>query len=136
MFHQGTVAKIGPTAFTVYCCIKAHVDYHDGSAVPSEKELAEQVALSERQIQRALKVLEGQGLLVKDREGRQNVYRVKEKFLVENSTLTWEHLPAQFKRARQELQALLAGTLQSGKLITVEKQTIENPVFGDQVLGD
>ncbi len=139
MFLQGTVREMGTTGFTVYCCIKAHVDFTQGSAVPSEKELAEQIGLSERQIQRSLKALEKQGLLVRDKEGRQNVYRVKEKFLVEGKSLTWDHLPAHFKKARQELQALLAGEVTSGKLITVEKQTVNNPVFlesGDHVVGD
>lgn len=144
MFIQGTVAEIKPTAFTVYCCIKAHVDFHDGRSIPLEKDIVAQTGLSERQVQRSLKVLEKHGLLVRDKEGRQNVYRVKEKFLIrdadtkgKNATLTWEHLPAQFKRVRQELHALLTGVLQHGKLITVEKQGTETPVFfGDQVLGD
>jgi DNA-binding transcriptional ArsR family regulator len=144
MFIQGTVADIGSTAFTVYCCIKAHVDFNNGHSLPLQKDIVTQTGLSERQVQRSLKVLEKQGLLVRDKEGRKNVYRVKEKILLtganmegKNAILTWEHLPAQFKRARQELQALLNGALKSGKLITVEKPTTEKPVFfGDQVLGD
>lgn len=133
MFVQGTVAKIGVYAWTVYTCIKAHADFNDGLSVPSQKDIIAQTGLSERQVQLSLKVLEKEGLLTKTKEGRSNVYRVKEKLVDKNTVVTWDHLPAALKKARQELQNfLLTGNAKDAKIIHIEHLTL-NVVQGDHV---
>jgi DNA-binding transcriptional MocR family regulator len=132
MFKQGTVAKIGVYAWTVYCAIKAHTDFNDGSSVPSQKQLCDETGLSERQIQLSLKVLEDEGLLTKSKEWRKNVYRLKEKLVDDQTVITWETPPAALKKARQELHNfLLTGNAKDAKVIHVEHLTI-NVVQGDQ----
>jgi DNA-binding transcriptional regulator YhcF (GntR family) len=134
LFLQGTVAEIGCSAFTLYCAIKAHTDYHNGTSIPSQKELAEQTGLSERQIQMSLKVLEKHGLLERKKEWKRNVYQLREKIILDNAVATWTYLPAGLKRARQELQNfLLTGDAKDAKVIHIEKLVIENLVIGDQV---
>jgi DNA-binding transcriptional regulator YhcF (GntR family) len=135
MFLQGTVAKIGSTAFTVYCALKAHADFNDGLSIPSEKEIAEQTGLSERQIQRSLKLLEAEGLVVRKKEWKRNVYRLKEKMLDEKVVVTWDYLPAAFKKARQELQNyLMTGDTKDAKIIHIEHlELIINLFQGDQI---
>jgi predicted transcriptional regulator len=133
MFKQGTVAKIGVYAWTVYCAIKAHADFNDGFSVPSQKQLCEETGLSERQIQLSLKVLEEEGLLTKSKEWKRNVYRLKEKLVDDQTVITWDHLPSALKKARQELQNfLLTGNAKDAKIIHIEHLTI-NVVQGDQV---
>jgi predicted transcriptional regulator len=107
MFKQGTVAKIGVYAWAVYTCIKSHADFNDGLSFPTRKQLSEETGLSERQVQRSLKVLEKEGLLTKSKDWNRNVYRIKEKLTDKQTVITWDHLPAALKKARQELQNFL-----------------------------
>jgi hypothetical protein len=140
MFLQGTVAEIGASAFTVYCAIKAHTDFNTGSSFPSQKLLAQQTGFSERQIIKSLHVLEQHGLLEKNREHTRNVYRLKERLVLDSKTVaTWDYLPAALKKARQELKNFaLTGELKDAKVIHIEIQslTIETLITGDQVQGD
>jgi DNA-binding transcriptional regulator YhcF (GntR family) len=132
MFKQGTVAKIGVSAWAVYTCIKAHADFNDGLSLPSRKQVAEETGLSERQVQRSLKILEDEGLLTKAKEWKRNVYQIKEKLTDKETIVTWDHLPSALKRARQELQNfLLTGNSKDAKIIHVEHLTI-NVAQGDQ----
>jgi DNA-binding transcriptional regulator YhcF (GntR family) len=134
LFLQGTVAEIGCSAFTLYCAIKAHADFHNGTSIPSQKELAEQTGLSERQIQMSLKVLEKHGLLERKKEWKRNVYQLREKIILDNAVATWTYLPSGLKQARHELQNfLLTGDAKDAKVIHIEKLVIENLVIGDQV---
>ncbi len=132
MFKQGTVAKIGVYAWAVYTCIKSHADFNDGFALPTRKQISEETGLSERQVQRALKILEEDGLLSKSKEWKRNVYRIKEKLVDKNTVVTWDHLPAALKKARQELHNfLLTGNAKDAKIIHIEHLTI-NIAQGDQ----
>jgi biotin operon repressor len=122
MFLQGTVSKIGVTAYAVYSCIKAHTDFNDGLAFPSQKVIAEQTGLSERQVQLSLKVLEQEGLLVRSKDWKHNVYRLKEKITGEKVIISWDYLPAALKKARQELQNyLMTGDTKDAKIIHIER---------------
>jgi DNA-binding transcriptional regulator YhcF (GntR family) len=140
MFLSGTVAKIGTTAYGVYSCIKAHADFNDGLSIPSQKDIAEQTGHSERQVQLSLKVLEREGLIVKSKEWKRNVYRLKEKIVLDdqNTVITWDHLPAVLKKARQELHNYLqTGDAKDAKIIHIEKLELTiNLVQGDLVQGD
>jgi DNA-binding transcriptional regulator YhcF (GntR family) len=136
MFLQGTVAKIGVYAYAVYSCIKAHADFNDGLSIPSQKDIATQTGLSERQIQRALKVLEEEGLVSKSKEWKRNVYRLKEKLMLEDqkTVITWDHLPAALRKARQELHNyLMTGDAKDARIIHIDKLELTvNLVQGDQ----
>lgn len=128
------MAEIGCSAFTLYCAIKAHADFHNGYSIPSQKALSEQTGLSERQIQKSLRVLVEHGLLEKRKEWKRNVYQLREKILLDDAVATWTYLPSTLKRARQELQDfLLTGDAKDAKIIHIEKLVIENLVVGDQI---
>jgi DNA-binding transcriptional regulator YhcF (GntR family) len=133
MFLQGTVAKLGAYAWIVYTCIKAHTDFNDGTSLPLLKDIVKQTGLSERQVHRALKILEEEGLLIKSKEWKRNVYRLREKLVVDEYTMiTFDHLPAAFKKARQEIHNYLqTGNAKDAKVIHIERLTI-NIVQGDQ----
>ena len=134
MVLQGTVAKVKPSAWAVYCVIKAHADFNDGLSIPSQKDIADQTGLSERQVQLSLKVLEQEGLLIKTREWKRNVYRLKEKLLLDDAVITWDHLPRALKQARQEIHNYLQGELKENKIIHIEKLELTvNLIQGDQI---
>jgi hypothetical protein len=132
MFKQGTVAKIGVYAWATYTCIKSHADFDDGLSIPTRKQISQETGLSERQVQRSLKILEDEGLLTKSKEWKRNVYRIKEKLVDKQTVITWDHLPSALKKARQELHNfLLTGNSKDAKFIHIEHLTI-NVAHGDQ----
>jgi DNA-binding transcriptional regulator YhcF (GntR family) len=113
---------------------KAHADFNNGLSVPSRKQISHETGLSERQIQRALNILEDEGLLIKTKRWKHNVYRLKEKLEDDQTVITRDHLPAALKKARQELHNfLLTGDSKDAKIIHVEHLTI-NIVQGDQTI--
>jgi DNA-binding transcriptional regulator YhcF (GntR family) len=124
MFAQGTVAKIGAVAYCVYSCIKSHADFHDGRSLPSQKEIANETGLSERAVQKSLKILEQHGLIERSKEWKHNIYRLKERMVVEDrrAVITWTYLPAALRQARQEIQKFLMTDDCSGaKVVNIER---------------
>jgi hypothetical protein len=136
LFRQGTVAEIGGSAFTVLCCIKSYMDFNNGAAVPSQKQIALETGFSERQVQKSLKVLEDNGLLIREKVLKSYKYQLRERIILDDHTVvSWTHIPKTLSKARQELQNfLLTGTTADAKIIHihVEKLIIENPVAGNQ----
>ena len=80
LIKEGTIAKIGATAWAVYCVIKAHSDMKTGAAWPGVKHIAELMGVSEDTVNRALKVLVEHKLVTIEKRGRQNRYMITEKF--------------------------------------------------------
>jgi hypothetical protein len=85
-------------------------------------------------------MLEEHGLLEKTREQKRNIYRLKERLVIDDKMVaTWDYLPATLKKARQELHNFaLTGELKDAKIIHIEihNLTIETFVAGDQVKVD
>jgi hypothetical protein len=141
MFLQGTVAEIGLSAWGVWCCIKAHCDFHNGLSIPSEAVIAKQTGLSERQVKRSLKILVEHNLLEKHKEWKHNVYRLREKIVLEDkdgvarAIATWTYLPAVLRKARQELQNfVLKGDTKDAKIVNIKKLELNiSIVQGDQI---
>jgi DNA-binding transcriptional regulator YhcF (GntR family) len=140
MFAQGTVAKIGAVAYCVYSCIKSHADFHDGLSIPSQKDIARETGLSARGVQKALKVLEEQGLIERRKEWKQNIYRLRERVIVENkqAVITWDYLPAALSQARQEIHKfLMTGDYAGVKIINIDRLEVNiNEVNINIVQGD
>jgi DNA-binding transcriptional regulator YhcF (GntR family) len=137
MFAQGTVAKIGAVAYCVYSCIKSHADFHDGLSIPSQKEIARETGLSERAVQKSLKILEEHGLIERSKEWKHNVYRLKERMLVEDkrAIISWTYLPAALRQARQEIHKfLMTGDYSGAKVVNIERLEVTiNIVQADRI---
>jgi DNA-binding transcriptional regulator YhcF (GntR family) len=137
MFAQGTVAKIGAVAYCVYSCIKSHADFHDGLSIPSQKEIARETGLSERAVQKSLKILEEHGLIEWSKEWKHNVYRLKERMLVEDkrAIISWTYLPAALRQARQEIHKfLMTGDYSGAKVVNIERLEVTiNIVQADRI---
>ena len=132
MFESGDVANMGPTAFTVYACIKAHASFKTGEAFPGLEALARLTGLSERQIRRALRDLETMGYLSTERDGRRNRYTIREKINFADQhgrpagTASWDYAPLAVEATRAELKNFLCtGETATAGTIHIERVVIE-----------
>ena len=133
MFESDAAAKIGPYAFTVYCAIKSHVDFHTGEAFPSIGALSNKTGISERQIKSALATLEKHGFLRRQKVGRSNHYVLRESVPIldrENGTMaaaaSWDYIPMMVRNAVDDLKNVtLSGDLNGAKIIHIETMHVE-----------
>lgn len=133
MFENETASKIGPYAFTVYCAIKSHADFHSGEAFPSVGALAKKTGISERQIKSALVTLEENALLRKEKIGRSNHYVLREHIPILESTsgevaalATWDYAGMAVKYAVQDLKnVVISGDLNGAKIVHIERMHVE-----------
>lgn len=126
MVASGDVAKMGPYAVTTYLVIKAHTNFSTGRAFPAIETICEKSGISKRQVIECLKTLEDFGYLTKEREGRKNVYRLREKVEVFDTegrpaaVATWDYLPSTVKEAQAELRNFLMSGAVDGKIVMIE----------------
>ena len=111
MIESGDIATIGPYAVTVYLVIKSYTNFSTGYAFPSVELIAEKAGISEVQTKRCLKILADHGFLTKEKKGRRNVYRLREKINIADkktgrptAVATWDYLPNTVEAARAELR--------------------------------
>ncbi|WP_422394472.1 helix-turn-helix domain-containing protein [Nitrospirillum amazonense] len=103
-----------PYATVVYLVIKAHASFRDGMAFPSVQTIATKAGISRRQVVKSLHALEAAGYLSRERRGRRNHYRVREKVEIRNpagmpaAVATWDYLPSTFMDALDQLRGILA----------------------------
>lgn len=133
MIENGDAARMGGTTFLIYCVVKAHTNFKDGSAFPSVETIAGRSGVSNRQVIRALQTLEENGYLTKSKQGRHNVYTLREKVTMNDSSgrpaavATWDYLPATVEAARAELRHfMMTGDERAPQVISIDKLVIEN----------
>jgi DNA-binding transcriptional ArsR family regulator len=80
MIDDGELAKMGPSAFATYCVIKSHANFSTGKAFPSVETMCKKSGISERQVKRDLLTLEQHGYIVKEKQGRSNLYTLRAKY--------------------------------------------------------
>jgi len=131
MIVSGDVAKLGTPATVVYLVIKAYSNYSTGLAFPGTELIAEKAGLSERHVIRSLKTLEEAGYLTKKRRGRSNLYTLREKVEIQDTTgrpsavATWDYLPSTVKAAQAEIRNLvLTGSDKDLSIIHIERLSI------------
>lgn len=139
MYDSGDVAKMGSHALNVYLAIKSHVNFESGKSWPSIDTIATKAGISDRQVMRELKTLEEFGYLTLAKEGRKNVYTLREKVALIDETgqpsavATWDYLPATVKVAQAELKNYMQTGVNDGRIIHIETLTLN---IGQLVIGD
>lgn len=114
MIENGECATLKPYATVVYLVIKAHANFRDGTSFPSVETIAGKAGISRRQVVKSLQALEMAGYLSRERRGRRNHYRVREKVEIRDpagmpaAVATWDYLPSTFMDALDQLRAILA----------------------------
>lgn len=141
MIESGDAAKMGPYAFTVYAVIKAHANFETGNAFPAIETIAAKSGISVPQVKRELKTLEACGYLTKKRQGRSNVYTLREKVEITDeqgrptAMATWDYLPGGVKHAVADLKnVLLTGDVGAARMVHIERLTVNVAQAGGVVL--
>lgn len=131
MIESGDVAKMGASAFAVYCVVKAHTNFSTGRAFPAIETIVEKSGVSKRQIVRDLQTLEEHGYIAKTKSGRSNVYQLREKVDIQDAhgrpvaAATWDYLPSGVTSAMADLKnVLMTGDFAGAKIVQIERLTV------------
>ena len=127
MIDSGDLARMDGSTVKVYIVIKAHTNLQTGAAFPGVETIAEKSGLSRMQVWRALQALEEMGYVTKTKQGRHNVYQLREKVTITDgegqpvAQATWDYLPTLVKDAVADLRQVLAsGDLGGAKIVHIE----------------
>lgn len=128
MIDSGDLAKLPGSAVKVYMVIKAHTNFSTGRAFPAMETIAEKSGLSLAQVKRELKTLEDFGYINKAKQGRSNVYTLREKVEITDdqgrpaAVATWDYLPSSVQHAVADLKnVLVTGDLAGAKIVHIER---------------
>jgi len=128
MIDNGDIAKIGPYAVTVYLVIKSFTNFNTGLSFPSIETIRGKSGISAIQVKHCLKILEENGYITKERAGKNNVYRLREKVEFTDDSgrpaavATWDYLPSTIDAARAEIKNFkLTGNAEGLQVVHIEK---------------
>ena len=113
MIESGDAARLGPHTFALYIVIKSYTNFTTGHAFPRLELLAEKAGMSQAQVKKSIKTLVERGYIAKEKQGRRNVYRLREKIDITDESgrpaavATWDYLPGTVEAARAELRNFL-----------------------------
>jgi hypothetical protein len=131
MIDSGDAAKMGGTTFLVYSVIKAHTNYSTGRSFPAHETIAEKSGISIDQVKRCINKLIDMEYVTKGKQGRSNVYTLREKVQVldgagrPSAVATWDYLPSTVKAAMADLKnVLMSGDLGGAKIVHIERLQI------------
>lgn len=127
MIRGGDLSKIGPYATSVYLVIKAYTNFSTGEAFPALELISEKSGISLAQVKRELKRLESHGYIVREKRGRSNIYRLREKVEISDgegrtaAVATWDYLPSGVRQAVADLKnVLVSGHFSGAQVIQIE----------------
>ena len=113
MIESGDAARLGPHTFALYIVIKSYTNFSTGHAFPRLELLAEKSGMSRTQVKKSINALVERGYITKEKQGRRNVYRLREKIDITDESgrpaavATWDYLPSTVEAARAELRNFL-----------------------------
>lgn len=132
MIDNGDMAKIDGSAIKCYLVIKSHTNFSTGRAFPAIETIMEAAGLSESQVIRCIKQLEEFGYITKRKEGRKNIYTLREKVQVKDehgrpaAVATWDYLPSSVSHAMADLKnVLMTGDLGGAKIVHIERLNVQ-----------
>lgn len=132
MIDSGDMAKLEGSAVKVYLVVKSYTNFSTGRAFPAIETIADKAGLSEAQVKRCLASLEELGYISKAKEGRRNVYTLREKVQVlddagrPTAVATWDYLPSTVQHAVADLKnVLVTGELAGAKIVHIERLHVQ-----------
>jgi DNA-binding transcriptional ArsR family regulator len=140
MIDSGDISKMGPYAVTVYLVVKSFTNWKTGKSFPSIDLITEKSGISKRQVISSLQKLEDLGYVTKERVGRVNNYKLREKIdFVDGegrpaATASWDYLPSTVRDAVAELKKFrMTGSSEGLTVINIENLTLQiQQVFGGE----
>ncbi len=131
MIDNGDMAKIDGSAIKCYLVIKSHTNFSTGRAFPAIETIMEAAGLSESQVIRCIKQLEEFGYISKRKEGRKNIYTLREKVHVTDeqgrpaAVATWDYIPGSVRDAVADLKnVVMTGDLAGAKIVHIERMQV------------
>lgn len=131
-----TLKDIGPTAFTVMCCLRAYKNLgHWGNRYPSVKTIADRMGMTPATIHNALHKLEEANLVKIMKTGRRNDYKLLEGYSMEPINNPDEGVldaRSPYDPMNQELyirdvkELAKSGKLPKGSIVKIENKFIMN----------
>lgn len=132
MIDSGDMAKIDGSSIKVYLVIKSHTNFATGRAFPAIETICKDTGLSESQVLRCIKILEEHGYITKKKDGRRNIYTLKEKVQIVDdagkpaAVATWDYIPNGVREAVADLRNVLVtgdvtGELAGAKIVHIER---------------
>jgi hypothetical protein len=85
LITSGQLAELQPLAFSVLCVIRAYVPIEGVSSYPSIELIAEKCGVGRSSVYKAIETLETLGWVEKTKSGRKNVYKAKDKYLLQST---------------------------------------------------
>lgn len=141
MVDNGDLAKLSGSAVKVYLVVKAFTNYSTGRAFPALETIVEKSGLSLSQVQRELKSLEEFGYISKSKEGRKNIYTLREKVEIKDdqgrptAVATWDYLPSSVQHAVADLKnVLVTGELAGAKIVHIERLQVNINHLSDNAI--
>lgn len=141
MIDSGDLAKMPGSAVKVYMVIKAHTNFATGQAFPAIDTISEKAGISVAQVKRELKTLEDFGYITKAKQGRNNVYTLREKVEITDAAgrpaavATWDYLPSSVQHAVADLKnVLVSGDLAGAKIVHIERLQVNVTHLHDQAV--
>ena len=132
MIDAGDMAKLDGSAVKVYLVVKSYTNFSTGRAFPAIETIAEKAGLSDSQVMRCLKSLEELGYISKSKEGRRNIYTLREKVQITDeqgrptAVATWDYLPSSVSHAMADLKnVLMTGDLGGAKIVHIERLNVQ-----------
>ena len=131
MIDCGDMAKIDGSAIKCYLVIKSHTNFSTGRAFPAIETIMGAAGLSESQVIRCIKQLEEFGYITKRKEGRKNIYTLREKVQVTDeqgrpaAVATWDYIPGSVRDAVADLKnVVMTGDLAGAKVVHIERMQV------------
>lgn len=131
MIDNGDMAKIDGSAIKCYLVIKSHTNFSTGRAFPAIETIMEAAGLSESQVIRCIKQLEEFGYITKRKEGRKNVYTLREKVQVTDehgrpaAVATWDYIPNSVRDAVADLKnVVMTGDIAGARIVHIERMQV------------
>lgn len=132
MIDSGDMAKIDGSAIKCYLVIKSHTNFSTGRAFPAIETIMKAAGLSESQVIRCIKQLEEFGYISKRKEGRKNIYTLREKVQVKDgegrpvAAATWDYLPSSVTAAMADLKnVVMTGDFAGAKVVHIERLNLQ-----------
>lgn len=132
MIDSGDMAKLEGSAVKVYLVVKSYTNFSTGRAFPAIETLAEKSGMSDSQVMRCLKALEELGYISKAKEGRRNIYTLREKVQVLDdqgqpaAVATWDYLPSTVQHAVADLKnVLVTGDIAGARVVHIERLNVQ-----------
>lgn len=131
MVESGDMAKMDGGTVKVYFVIKSYTNFNTGHAFPSIELISEKAGLSKSQIIRCIADLERAGYISKERVGRHNTYKLREKIVIKDdageahAVATWDYLPGAVRDTVADLKnVLVTGDFAGAKIISIQNLTL------------